>query len=154
VSHFAKLAVQYLQKNEPQLVAALKKMYGDDGVEVHSEPKDLQTYFNESATNQTNEYFQAEPCNIIVRRKAMQKQMGVGHMAFNDAGYRRNAKGGYDAFIDEAGMPTTTQGLVSQEYALMVAEKELRAKGYAESNFRRIQLEDNSIRLEAVRLMR
>lgn len=153
MSHYAKLAVQFLQRNEQQMVSALRKTYGQDGVEVHTDAVELKTYFDKDASTQQDDFY-AEPCHIVVRREAQKKQLGSSHMAFNDAGFKRLPNGGYAAFVDEAGMPQATLGLVSQEYALLVAEKELRAKGYASENLRRIQLEDNSIRLEAVRIQR
>lgn len=148
MSHYAQLAVQFQQKNETELVDALKTLYGKDGVEVHPEGADLKLYYGQSATESQEASFHAEPCHVIVRKEKLAERKGQTNTPFNDLGYRRNKTGGYTAYVDDAGVPKADIGLIAQEYALKVAEKQLRAKGYS---YKRLQLEDQSIRLEATR---
>jgi hypothetical protein len=144
MSHYAKLAVNFKQSHEKELVDSLIKVFGQ--VEVHDKPQDLELYTGKSATeNQENH---ADPCNIIVRRKALAKRLErpEGYMPFNDLGYRRNSAGGYDVFIDAAGVKKADIGVIAQDYALRVAQKQLQQNGYTVR--RQLELPDGSIRLE------
>lgn len=147
MSHFAQLKVVFQQRNETELIASLKTLYGQDGVEVHKDPKDLSTWTGARATEQTEETLHADPCHIIVRKETLAKRKGTEYTPFNDLGYRRMKDGGYTAYIDEAGVPKADISLIAQEYALKVSERQLRGRGYTQ--FQRVQLEDSSVRLEA-----
>jgi hypothetical protein len=149
MSHYAMLTVNFQQRHEQQLIGSLKKMFGEEEVEVHNDPVPLKDYFGKDATkNSKEEGTFAEACHIIVRRKALEKYAGRT-LGTNDAGYMRTKNGGYTAFIDSAGVTEEQTGLIAQEYALLVAEKQLRAKGWNQQQMRRVELPDNSIMLEA-----
>lgn len=141
MSHIAKMVVEFKQKHQAELVGALKKLYGAD-VEVHSEPQKLEMYSRDQ---------KSEPCHIIVRKATIRNYKGAEgyhRPGYNDLGYRKNAKGTYDVFLDTSDVNVNDQGLISQEYGALVAEKELKSKGYST---KRVQLPENEIRIEATR---
>ena len=140
MSHIAKMQVEFKQKHQAQLVASLKKMYGEN-VEVHAEPSKLQMYSSDQ---------KSEPCHIIVRKADIRNRTEGGYHrpGYNDLGYRKNAAGTYDVFLDSSDVNKADQGLISQEYGALVAEHELKSKGYST---KRIQLEKQEIRIEATR---
>jgi hypothetical protein len=135
------MVVEFKQKHQNELVGALKKLYGDDGVEVHNEPEKLNMFSRDQ---------KAEPCHIIVRKSTIRKYKdGDYHRpGYNDLGYRKNAKGTYDVYLDTSDVNAKDQGHISQEYGALVAEKELKNKGYTT---KRIELPKNEIRIEATR---
>jgi hypothetical protein len=144
MSHYAKLTVNFKQAFEKELIESLIKIF--DKVEVHAEAQDLQLYTGENATKDRSNH--ADPCHIIVRKQELAKRKGMAYSPFNDLGYRRDAKGGYEAYIDHAGVQEADIGLIAQDYALKVAQKQLTQSGYGLS--KRVQLEDGSVRLEMV----
>lgn len=129
MSHFAELEVEYDQKNESEFVAALEKQFGSGKVEVHEQPVGLMGVEGKdrSRLSSINADYAPE-CHIIIRRK------DVGSMA-NDIGFRRTENGKYSAYISQwdkgHNFAPSRQGLVMQEYALLTAEKTLRAGGYS-----------------------
>lgn len=146
MSHFAELSVDFDQAHEAELVAALEKQFGKGNVEVHEVPKDLHLYTGAVATRNSTAGFQADKCHLIIRKENQQKDRQ--YYTTNDAGYRRTEDGKYKAFIDEAGFSKEKQGYVSQEYAALVSEKQLRSKGYV---VQRQVTQDNRIQLTATK---
>lgn len=144
MSHFTEIRVNFDQKYEPQLIAALEEHFGKGNIEVHEEGEDLKTYYGE--VNRTNSGLgRTEKCHLIIR-KAIQEKKAGHNIATNDAGYRRTEDGKYKVFVDNAGFNDRLQGLVAQSYGLLVAEKKLKAEGYMT---KRVQKEDGVVRLEA-----
>lgn len=141
MSHYTKLAVNYQEKYEPELLLAIEKTL-DAKPEVHEEPVELYNYWGEQTSRKTDATERSERCHIVVRR-------GQGKLegrATNDCGWRRNGQGGYDAFIDEAGIHAKEQGEISQLYSAAVAEKQMKSMGYT---VQRKQLENGHVQLVA-----
>lgn len=128
MSHYTEMKVSFLQKNEKELIEALQEQFGKQGVEVHDMPQDLRTYTGSNASTGTKSHGnRAERCHLIIRQEALRQ---AGGSITNDAGYRRNTEGTYDAHLDVAGYTQKMQNAVAQDYTRRVAEKQLLAKGY------------------------
>lgn len=142
MSHYCEMDVEYETKNEADLVAALEEQFGKGHVEVHEEGGDLYGYQgdNRSKSRQGSRDY-APPCELIIRRKH------VGSMA-NDIGFKRTAEGTYKAYVSDydssATFPKASQEKVAQEYAVRVAERTLKADGWAVTKQR---LSDGSVKL-------
>lgn len=139
MSHFTEIKVNFDQKYERELIAALEEHFGEGNVEVHEEGKNLKMWNGAAAGNQ------AGKCQLVITKDTQCKKAGHNVLS-NDAGYQRTNDGKYKAFIDAAGFGNDLQGLVAQSYALRVTEKKLKAEGYMT---KRVQKEDGVIRLEA-----
>lgn len=128
MSHFTEMQVDYLQKNEAQLVAALEECFGQGNVEVHEEGAGLMGYGgdNRSKLSKTNANY-APPCHIIIRRKH------VGGAA-NDIGYCRTEDGKYAAYVSDydkgANFNKAKQNQVTQDYTVGVTTKQMKNQGY------------------------
>lgn len=129
MSHFTEMQVDYLQKNEAQLVAALEECFGKGNVEVHENGAALMGYHGDNRANlaKSNPNY-APPCHIIIRRKH------VGS-ASNDVGYRRTEDGKYAAYIsdfDQGGhFNKAKQNKVTQDYTVGVTTKQMKLQGYS-----------------------
>lgn len=151
MSHYVELKVQFTTKNEPELISALKKVYGEDGVEVHQEAADLKLYHGGRATGTTQYSLDGgdiPKCHLIVRQHTMEKALGRS-VATNDLGFRREETGKFSVYADEAGYPEHYQNRVAQEYAVAVGEREmqrLRAEGY---QINKMTEPDGTIRIRA-----
>lgn len=129
MSHFTDVEVNFEQKNEAEVVAALEKKFGKDTVEVHEgEGAALYGWHGDNRSKlspKSQDY--APPCNLIVRRK------NVGDAA-NDIGLKRLENGKYKLYVSDYDKGATytpeDQGRVAQEYGVRVAEKALKAKGW------------------------
>lgn len=139
MSHFTEIKVNFDQKYERELIAALEEHFGEGNVEVHEEGKSLKMWNDVAAGNQ------AGKCQLVITKATQVKKAGHNVLS-NDAGYQRTSDGKYKAYIDAAGFSTNLQGLVAQSYALRVTEKKLKAEGYMT---KRVAKEDGTIRLEA-----
>ena len=144
MSHFAEIKVDYQQKYEGDLIAALEEQFGPKSVEVHQEGSPLFGYQGDNrATKSKNSEDYAPPCHLVIRRK------NVGS-ASNDVGYRRTEDGKYSAYISDfdsgANFGPQKQGLVAQEYGLRVSERQLKLKGY---RVQRNELPNGAVQLEA-----
>jgi hypothetical protein len=140
MSHYVKMSIQAQQRYEAELVAALKKHFGENHVESHGEKKADLLSWNGSKSGLK--------ANIIIRRKAQEAKAGHA-LAVNDLGYERNKDGGYDVHLDADGFPTAHQNLIAQDYATRVATKQLKAKGYS---VKQAELTTGEIRLVAQRM--
>jgi len=146
MSHFTEIKVNFLQKNEKQLVAALETLFGEGHVEVHDDGASLQGYHGDdrSSLSKSNPNY-APPCHIIIRRKH------VGS-ASNDIGYQRTEDGKYVAYISDydkgSHYSTAKQNKVLQEYTAKVTEKQLKSQGYA---MKREVQKDGTIKLFATK---
>jgi hypothetical protein len=128
MSHFTELAVQYTQKNESCLVAALEEQFGKGNVEVHEDGAALFGYQGDNrATKSKTDANYAPPCHIVIRRKH------VGS-ASNDVGYRRTEDGKYVAYISDYdkgyNFGTAKQQVITQDYTVRVSEKQMKSQGY------------------------
>jgi hypothetical protein len=128
MSHFTEIEVDFDQKHEKELVAALEEQFGEGSVEVHENGADLFGYQGDNrakASPKSASY--APPCEIVIRRKH------VGSAA-NDVGYKRSENGKYTAYVSEfdAGHTFTKprQQAVAQNYGVAVAVKTLKAEGW------------------------
>lgn len=139
MSHFTEIKVDFQQKYEAELIAALEEVFGK--VEVHDKAKELKAYTGQSATEAAH-LGKTENCNIIIRQKDLQK---AGGGLTNDAGYMRTEDGKYRVFIDVAGFSVANQGKVAQSYATRVSTKQLEAEGYQVKKV----VENGVVRLEA-----
>lgn len=144
MSHYAEIKVNFDQKYEKELVAALEEHFGEGGVEVHDNAASLKLWDGRSSNVDVG-YGKAGKCNLIIRRETQSKKAGHNVLS-NDAGYERTDDGKYKAYIDAAGFNDTLQGLVAQSYALRVSEKKLKAEGYVT---KRVSQENGIVRLEA-----
>jgi hypothetical protein len=148
MSHFTEVAVEFDQKHEKIFISALEEVFGQGNVEFHADASlenRASHLFGFSGDNRSvrlpgdSDY--APPCHVIIRRKH------VGALA-NDIGYRRAENGKYTAYISEydarSTFPVKKREKVAQNYAVQVAEKELRTKGYTTS---RQVLENGAIRV-------
>jgi hypothetical protein len=146
MSHFSEIKVDFSQKYEKELVAALEEKFGKGHVEIHPEGAALFGFQgdNRAHANQNSPDY-APPCHIIIRRKH------VGASA-NDVGYRRTEDGKYVAYISDYDKGSTfqpkKQNEVAQSYAEKVSTKQLKAKGYTVK--RQVQ-KDGTIKLIATR---
>lgn len=142
MSHFAEMQVNFEQRHEAELIAALESQFGKGNVEVHIMPVGLEGFQGDdrSKLRQTSKDY-APPCHIIVRRRH------VGSAA-NDIGFRRLETGGYAAYVSDFDKTRNynqqRQGKVLQEYTLLTSEKTLKTMGYSTT---RQQLEDGTVRL-------
>lgn len=128
MSHFTEMKVDYLQKNEAQLVAALEECFGEGTVEVHENGAALYGYHGDNRANlKSSNPNYAPPCHIIIRRS------NVGTSS-NDVGYRRTEDGKYQAYIsdfDQGGhFNKTKQEKVTQSYTVGVTTKQMKLQGY------------------------
>lgn len=139
MSHYTEIKVNFDQKYERELVAALEEQFGEGKVEVHSEAKGLKMW------NGTSAAMEAGKCHLVIT-KATQCLKAGHNVLSNDAGYERTEDGKYKAYIDPAGFSAALQGLVAQSYALRVSEKKLKAEGYMT---KRVTKADGTVRLEA-----
>lgn len=146
MSHFTEIKVNFLQKNEKQLVAALESIFGEGTVEVHEDGAALFGYQgdNRAQLSQSNGNY-APPCHLIIRRKH------VGG-ASNDVGYQRTEDGKYVAYISDydkhSNFSPQKQNKVLQEYTAKVTEKQLKSQGYA---MKREVQKDGTIKLFATK---
>jgi hypothetical protein len=144
MSHFVEMEVDFDVKNEAELVAALEQQFGEGHVEVHEKSQPLYGWHGDdrSKVSKSSQDY-APPCDIIVRRKY------VGGSA-NDVGFKRQENGKYKSYISEYDNGSTftkpRQGLVAQEYALRVAEKQLKKEGW--KTFR-TKLDNGSVKITA-----
>lgn len=140
------MKVDFLQKNEKALIAALETKFGEGHVEVHENGAALFGYHGDNRANlQSNNPNYAPPCHIIIRRKH------VGSAA-NDIGYRRTEDGKYVAYISDydssSTFPKKDQKNVLQEYTANVASKQLKSQGYT---IKKVKDKNGIIKLEAVK---
>lgn len=144
MSHYTEIKVNFDQKYEKELIAALEEHFGEGNVEVHDDAKVLKLW-NGVSSAQNTDWGKTDKCNLVITRATQSKKVGHDVLS-NDAGYARTEDGKYKAFIDAAGFNKGLQGLVSQSYALKVSEKKLKAEGYMT---KRVVKADGTIRLEA-----
>lgn len=144
MSHYTEIKVNFDQKFEKELVAALEEHFGEGGVEVHEDGVMPKLWNGQSAARDSG-FGTAKKCHLIVTRETQSKKAGHNVLS-NDAGYERTSDGKYKAYIDAAGFSDALQGKVSQSYALRVAEKKLKAEGYT---VKRVPQDNGTIRLEA-----
>lgn len=146
MSHFSEIKVDFSQKYEKELVAALEEQFGKGNVEVHPNGAALFGYRGDNrskADEKSPDY--APLCNLIIRQ---------GHVgaSSNDVGYRRTEDGRYVAYIsdfDKGGhYNTQKQHKVAQHYAEKVSTKQLKAKGYT---VKKELQKDGTIKLVATR---
>jgi len=143
MSHYTKMEVNYQQKYETELLLAIEEVLGAKP-EVHDKPVELLNYFGEKTSTKTAEADRADKCHIVLRR-------GNGVLKdrpTNDVGWKRTEEGGYEAFLDDKGVTAAEAGKVSQMYAVAVAEKQTKLKGYSVS---KKTLSDGRIQLTAVK---
>lgn len=124
MSHYTELKPKFLVKSEAELVAALKKIYGDDAVEVHDTAVSIGGYDSQAR----------KKAHVIVRkeaiRKANAKDSTLGYSSYNDLGYERSKDGTYSLWADPSDFSKKAQDMIAQDYAERVAAKKLKAQGY------------------------
>lgn len=128
MSHFTEMSVNFDQKNEKDLIAALEEQFGEGSVEVHEEGAGLYGYGGDLRSKKaTTSADYAPECHIIIRRKH------VGS-ASNDVGYRRLENGKYAVYISDydkgSNFSKAKQDQVAQNYGVNVAEKNLKKQGW------------------------
>lgn len=141
MSHYTKMTIAAQQAYEAELVQALKKHFGEKGVEVGGDTKiELKSWDGRNAKLKAN---------IVVRKDTQGKKLGR-YVATNDLGYERNKDGGYTLHADEAGFPKEHQNLVAQSYAELVATKKMKQQGFA---VKRTETKAGEIRLSCTKYM-
>jgi len=142
MSHYTEMKPKFLVKSETELVAALKKIYGDNSVEVHDTAVKIGGY-----DSQAN-----KKAHIIVRKEAIRtanaKDNSLGYSSYNDLGYERDKDGMYKLWADPSDFSKKAQDLVAQDYAERVATKKLKSQGYT---FKREVLKDGVVKLVATK---
>ena len=117
MSHAVKMEVDFKQSQEHALVCALEVLVGEGNVEVHETPVNLKTYSGTVAED-------LPKCHIVIRKKHLGRYVA-------DAGYVRDSKGGYEAYLDkDYYFKAPKMDKISQEYAANVTTKNLKAQGY------------------------
>ena len=145
MSHYADIEVDFDQKNEKELVAALEEQFGEGTVEVHEKGAPLMGWHGDdrSKLDHKNRNW-APPCELIIRRK------NVGS-ASNDLGFQRVENGKYKAWVSDYDQSSNfgkdKLGRVTQEYALRVAEHQLKTEGW--TKIWRQKLDDGSVKITA-----
>jgi len=142
MSHYTEMKPKFLAKSEAELVASLKKIYGEDSVEVHDTAVKIGGY-----DSQAN-----KKAHIIVRKEAIRKANGkdstLGYSSYNDVGYERDANGMYKLWADPSDFSKTAQDRIAQDYSERVATKKLKAQGYT---MKREVLKDGVVKLVATK---
>jgi hypothetical protein len=142
MSHFAKIQVNFKFAEEASLIAALELAYGKGSVTVHEQPVHPRLWGGQDSKSYTGD-LHAEPCHIIVDRKAATEHGGG---LSNDLGFRRNNDGGYDTWLDKSGWTTELSDQVMEEYSAKISTRELELQGYS---VQRSRQEDGSLLLRA-----
>lgn len=129
MSHFTEIKVNFSQKCQADLVAALEEQFGKGHVEVHDgNGSALHGYQGDNRANlsPSNSNY-APPCHIIIRKQY------VGGAA-NDVGYRKNEDGTYTAYISDydkrGNFNQEKQDKVAVKYTELVTERRLKQQGY------------------------
>ena len=118
MSHFTRMEVCALQKNESELIASLKSHFGENSVEVVDPSRQLMGY--DSRAN--------KKANVIVSQDAIRKSE-KSH-AYNELGFERTKTGGYELHYDAMDIKKPSLDKVMQDYAERVATKTMKAKGF------------------------
>lgn len=139
MSHYTELKPKFLEKSEAELIAALKKTFGENAVEVHDTSKELTGYDKNSGGK-------ARKAHIIVRKDNVYKACKAS--CYNDIGYERDGNGMYKLWADASDFPTKHQDLIAQDYSERVATKKLKAQGYV---MKREVLKDGVVKLVATK---
>lgn len=146
MSHFTEVAVNFLCKQEAAFKAALELQFGEGTVEVHENGAGLKGYGGDDRSKKAiTDPNYAPLCHLIIRRA------NVG-MSSNDVGYRRTEDGKYVAYISDfdkgSNFNKPKQDSVAQEYALKVAEKQLKNQGYS---YKRVAGKNGVVQLYATK---
>ena len=136
MSHYTELKPKFLIKSEAELVASLKKVFGEKAVEIHDTAVNIGGYDSQAR----------KKAHIVVRKEAVKKALGV--YGWNDIGYERNKDGMYSLWADPVDFPTKNQDTIAQDYAERVASKKLKSQGYT---LKREVLKDGVVRLVATK---
>ena len=118
MSHFTKMEVCALQKNESELVASLENHFGKGSVEVCDQARKLNGY-DERANKKAH---------VIVGQDAIRKTERSS--AYNELGFERTKTGGYTLHYDAMDIKKPSLDKVMQDYAERVATKTMKAKGF------------------------
>lgn len=148
MSHFTEIQVDFLQKNEKHLVAALEEQFGKGNVEVHENGVGLMGYGGDDRSRLSRDNPNYAPrCQIVIRRRY------VGS-ASNDVGYCRTEDGKYTAYISDYDKGyhynKAKQDKVLFEYTAKVSEAALKAKGYT---YKRVAQKDGTVKIIASKYM-
>lgn len=124
MSHFVEVKTVY--KDQAELISALESAFGAGTVEIHPEGAALYGYHGDNRADlnpRSPDY--APPCHVII------KQWYIG-TASNDIGYRRSADGTFTAYVSSFDKRFAAQklALIPQAYAVNVAVKQAKAKGW------------------------
>jgi hypothetical protein len=132
MSHFTKMEIKALEKNEAELVASLENHYGKGTVKTYSPAQKLQGY--DASANKSAHLIITKD---VVRR--VEKTSG-----YNDIGFERGKDGTYTLHYDPMDIPKTSLDKVMQDYAERVASKTMKAKGFS---MRRELQKDGQVKL-------
>lgn len=122
MSHYTEMKVNCLVKNEADLIAALKSLFGEKGVEVHEEGTNLAGGYDSQAGAKLK-------AHIVVRKEALRKAMSV--TGYNDVGYQRMPDGTYKMHVDDMDFPMSYRDMVMQKYTEGVSARKLKMMGYS-----------------------
>lgn len=142
MSHYTELKPKFLEKNEKELVAALKKVYGEEAVEVHDKAVSIGGYDSQAG----------KKAHVIVRKEAIRKVNAkdntFGYSSYNDLGYERKEDGTYSLWADPSDFSKKAQDVIAQDYAERVAAKALKKQGYT---LKRQVMKDGVVKLVATK---
>lgn len=119
MSHFAEIRVSALTKNEKELVKALENYFGEGTVKVFAEAVQLQGMDARAKKR----------AHVVVKKADVAKKTTYKN-AYNDLGFERMKDGTYKFHVDDMDMGEKERNSVIQDYAALVAQRQLKAQGY------------------------
>lgn len=132
MSHFTKLEIKALAKNEAELIAALENRYGAGSVHVSNTATALTGYDRHAGRK----------AHLVINKETLRKV--EKRSGYNDLGFERGADGAYTLHYDPSDVPKDSLDKVMMDYAERVAAKTMRAKGFT---MRRELQKDGQVKL-------
>lgn len=132
VSHFTKMEIKALEKNEMELIASLETHFGKGSVTVYDKAQKLEGY-DQNANKMAH---------LVISKatvKRVEKTFG-----YNDIGFERGKNGTYALHYDPMDVHKSSLDKVMQDYAERVASKTMKAKGFS---MRRELQKDGQVKL-------
>jgi len=132
MSHFTKMEVKALEKNESELIASLEAHFGTGSVKVCDPDRKLRGY-DERAN---------KSAHLVIDKETIRKVEKTS--GYNDVGFERGSNGTYTLHYDPMDIHKTSLDKVMQDYAERVATKTMKSKGFT---MRRELQKDGQVKL-------
>lgn len=117
-------------KDQSCLVAALKKLFGENSVEVHEKPSNLYDY-----TGSERE----QVAHIVVRQAAVNEVSGGPS---NDIGFEKKTDGSYTFHVSEYDVKHEIRSKVQQKYAELLVTRTI-TRGTLQSRMSMFKMKNN-----------